>query len=123
MGTNWAELPAEEHETYLRQIIEFSTTQGAVPILSTKADNLEGDYSINASIARLSREYDIPLWNFWRATQPLPDHGLEDEYHLTYARSFFDDPDRLQFGWPVRNLTALQVLDFVWRAVSEDGSP
>ena len=51
--------------------------QKALPILATKADNLEGDHSINPTIARLAFEYDIPLWNFWLAVQPLPDHGLK----------------------------------------------
>lgn len=117
LGTNSSELPVEDHEQFFRDIIEYAVARGIVPVLSTKADNLEGDHSINATIAALAQEYDIPLWNFWRAAQALPHRGLEDEYHLSYARDYFDDPERMRFGWPVRNLTALQVLDAVWRAV------
>ena len=85
-------------------------------ILATKADNLEGDHSINAAIAEIAYEYDIPLWNFWAAVQPLPDNGLtEDGFHLTYAQPFFDDPFRMEQGWPWRNLTALQAIDTVWK--------
>jgi hypothetical protein len=89
-----------------------------LPILATKADNWEGNHGINAAIARIAAEYEIPLWNFWLAVQPLPNHGVsEDGFHLTYARNFFDDPVRMQSSWPVRNLTALQALDAVWKAV------
>jgi hypothetical protein len=118
METWWSGKPASEYEGYLRKIVEFALAHGTVPILATKADNWEGDYSINAAIVRVAADYDVPLWNFWRAVQPLPDHGLtSDGFHLTYARNFFDDPVRMQSAWPVRNLTALQALDAVRKAL------
>jgi len=107
-------------EPQMRLIIEYCIDNGVVPVLATKADDLEKDGSINATIARLAVEYDIPLWNFWKAVQPLPDHGLqEDGSHLTWSPNFFNDPENLKRAWPVRNLTALQVLDAVWKGVSE----
>lgn len=121
METWWYERPAETYAGYLRQIVEFSIEHGAVPILSTKADNLEGDYSLNAAVVQVAKEYDVPLWNFWAATDPLPAHGLrDDDFHLTYQGPFchFYDEGNMQYGWPVRNLTALQTLDVVWRGVS-----
>jgi hypothetical protein len=106
-------------EPNLRKIIEFSIQRGVVPVLSTKADNLEKDESINAVIARLAQEYDIPLWNFWAAVQGLPDVGLQpDGAHLTFASPFFDQPENMQHAWPVRNLTALQTLDSLWRGLA-----
>ena len=63
------------YEQYLRSIIEYVMQQGAVPILATKADNVEKDHSINLTIASLAYEYDLPLWNWWAAAQPLGDHG------------------------------------------------
>jgi hypothetical protein len=120
METWWGKKPAETYEAYLRQVVEYLLHQGIVPILATKADNLEGDYSINAAIARVAYDYDVPLWNFWAAVQPLPNHGLSsDGFHLTFARNFFDDPQRMQSAWPWRNLTALQAIDAVWRALSQ----
>jgi hypothetical protein len=105
-------------EPQMRKIIEYSIQMGVIPILSTKADNDEGNNSINATIARLAVEYDIPLWNYWRAVQDLPDKGLqEDEVHLTWGPNRFDDPAVMKKAWPVRNLTALQMLDAVWHAV------
>jgi len=111
MGTNQVWQP-EAFEKGLREIIETSLNRGVVPILSTKADNLEGDHRINLIIARLAVEYDLPVWNFWSAVQSLPDHGLqEDREHLTYYPNNFSVPEARQFAWPVRNLSALQVLE------------
>lgn len=115
--------PVSVYEEYLSRTVEFWIDQGVVPIVATKADNLEGDHSINAAITRVAETYDIPLWNFWLAAQSLPNHGLADHFHLKWARSFFNNPERLRDGWPVRNLTALQAIDAVWQAVSlPDGS-
>ena len=121
METWWYDRPADTYAGYLRQIVEYSLAEGVVPIIATKADNLEGDHGINAAIVAVAQEYDAPLWNFWAAVQPLPGHGLtEDGFHLTQGRTLFDDPASLQGAWAVRNLTALQALDTVWRGVSED---
>ena len=112
--------PTDAYEGYLRQIVDYAISKGAVPILATKADNLEGDFSINLAVARVAAEYDIPMWNFWRATDPLPYHGLtEDAFHLTNAPNFFNNDNDMEKAWPVRNLTALKVLDDVRRAVTK----
>jgi hypothetical protein len=110
----------QEFEPQMRKIIEYFIGNGVIPILSTKPDNQEGDWSINTTIARLAQEYKIPLWNFWRASNPLPDNGLqEDQVHLTWGPNFFDDPEAMKKAWPVRNLTALQTLDAVWEKISQ----
>ena len=106
-------------ESQMRKIIEFSIENGVIPILSTKADNLEKNHFINLTIARLAMEYGVPLWNYWQAVQPLENTGLqEDQVHITWGPNRFDDPLVMKKGWPVRNLNALQVLDAVWRLVS-----
>jgi len=116
-GTNDTKNP-DRFEGDLRKIIEITIEAGIVPVLSTKADNLEGDHSINETIVRLAVEYDIPLWNFWAAIQDLPDAGLRtDKMHLTWAQNYFDDPVTMEKAWPWRNLTALQTLDIVWRGL------
>lgn len=117
LGTNDVWRPAE-FEPQMRKIIEFSIDEGVVPILVTKADNQEEDGSINATIARLASEYQVPLWNYWKAVNGLPDGGLqEDGVHLTWGPNHFDDPDAMSNAWPVRNLTALQVLHELWQKV------
>ena len=120
METWWSEKPAQEYDKYMRRVIERILETGAVPIIATKADNLEGNNSINATIAQIAYDYDLPLWNFWAAVQPLPNHGLSrDHFHLTFARNFFDDPVRMKSAWPWRNLTALQILDVVHRGLTQ----
>ena len=118
LGTNQVWKP-EEFEAGLRQILEILLSHNVVPILSTKGDNLEGDHRINRTIACLAQEYEIPLWNFWSAIQPLPNHGLQPDFeHLTYGITDFDDKTAMQSAWTVRNLTALLALDMVWRVVA-----
>jgi hypothetical protein len=119
LGTNDVH-KLDQFEPNMREIIEYTLDQGIVPILVTKADNLEGDESINLTIAQLAVEYHLPVWNFWAAVQSLPGHGLQDDQsHLTFSSNFFNDPDKLKRAWPVRNLTALQFLESMRLAVQE----
>lgn len=106
-------------ETTLRRVISTTMGHGVLPILATKADNAEGNNSINATIARLAYEYGIPLWNFWLAVQPLPNHGLQEKAieHLTNIPygypTDFSKPENMQYAFNVRNLNALQILYLV----------
>jgi hypothetical protein len=104
----WDGRTDETYEKYLRRIIDYAIEKGAVPILATKADNVEGDHHINLATARLAYEYDLPLWNFWRAAQALPNHGLRDTFHISYE------------GWNVLSYTGLEALDSVWQGVQEN---
>jgi uncharacterized lipoprotein YmbA len=114
---------ASKYENRLSSVVEYVLSQDVVPILATKADNVEGDYSINAAIAAVASRYEVPLWNFWAATNPLPNHGIApddpDHFHLTFAKDYFDDPVRMENAWPWRNLTALQSIDAVYRALND----
>jgi hypothetical protein len=110
----------DQFKPKMHEIIEYTLSKNIIPILVTKADNLEGDESINMAIAEFAVEYHLPVWNFWAAVQSLPGQGLqEDGAHLTFASNFFNDPEKLQRAWPVRNLTALQVLESIRLAVQE----
>jgi hypothetical protein len=108
----WEGRSVERYEEYMRRIIEYSIDHGAVPILSTKADNVEGDHSINLATARLAYEYDLPLWNFWLAAQGLPNRGLDpdrpDGFHLSRQ------------AWNERSYTALKTLDHLWRSANAE---
>ena len=124
METNFNQQSAEKYGTYMRQIVEYSISQGVVPIVATKADNIEGNNSINAEIAAIANEYDIPLWNFWAAVHDLPNNGfdlsLNDGFHLSLGKNyFFTDPANMERAWPMRNLTALQALDAVRNGVNK----
>jgi len=106
----WEETPPDIYEKYLRQIIELIMEHGAVPILMTKADNVEGNHKINYMIAKLAYEYDIPLYNWWRAAQALPNNGLDPEIN----DGFHLDP---KFAWTEQSAFALGTLDSLWKGV------
>ncbi len=115
----WSKSPVDIYEGYLRKILDEVIASGAVPVLVTKADNLEGNNAINQTIVKLACEYQVPLWNYWAAVQPLPAHGLwKDGFHLTVGLNNFGDPLAMRNARPVRNLTGLQALDRVWRGVN-----
>jgi hypothetical protein len=103
----------ETYDKYLRQIVDEVLAHSAVPILATKADNTEGDHSINRVIAQVAYDYDLPLWNFWLAVQPLDDHGIDwerdsDGFHITVD------------AWNKRSFTALRALDAVWKLLNQE---
>jgi hypothetical protein len=120
LGTDDYRIPPDTYEQRMREIIEYTISAGIVPILATKADNREGKNAFNRIVAGLAYEYDVPLWNFWAAVQSIPNRGLADAGgHLTWGDPYnFANPSSLQFGIPLRNLTALQSLDAVWRGVT-----
>jgi len=103
---------ADNYEVYLRDTIDFLLSKKVIPILATKADNVEGGHQINLVNAQVSYEYDLPLWNFWSAVQYLPDHGIDwardsQGFHILYE------------AWDARSLTALKTLDSLWRSVND----
>ncbi len=118
LGTNSVWQSDADYEASLRRVVEFLVDHGVVPVLSTKADNLEGGGRFNSIVVRLAKEYDVPLWNFRGAVENVPNYGLtEDGFHLVWGPSIFASADSAQTGWQARNLTGLQALDTVWRAV------
>jgi hypothetical protein len=110
MGTNWIPNGEESFEKHLRVVVSRVLETGALPVLATKTDNLEGDWKINHAIAQVSIDYDIPLVNIWRAMQNLPNKGLRsDGFHL--------DGD----GWLRNSSTWLKTLDIIYQIVSQEG--
>ena len=103
--------PPDVYEKYLRQIIDEVIAHGTVPILVTKADNVEGNHQINYIIARLAFEYDLPLYNWWRAAQALPHQGLDperdDKFHI--------DP---MYAWTEQSAYGLGALDSIWKGIT-----
>ncbi len=112
LGTNWrADASAEAYEGYLRQIVEQIIAAGTVPILTNKADNVEGDHAINRVTAQVAYDYDIPYMNFWLRTNSMSNHGLDAD--RTPANVYLTPT-----GWDARNFTALSTLDSIWRGLT-----
>lgn len=104
----WEETLPDVYEEYLRNILDIIIAHGTVPILMTKADNVEGNHQINFIIAKLAYEYDIPMYNWWRAAQSLPYRGLDPEI----KDGFHLDP---QYAWTEQSVYALGTLDSIWK--------
>lgn len=117
LGTNDAGIP-DSTDDNLREIVEYALASGVIPVLGTKADRHEGPGNINNDIMRrIAADYHIPLWDFDLIAQTLPQRGLaQDGVHLTtfYAHDY-TQPEALQRGYGVYNLTALMMLDMLWR--------
>jgi len=105
----WNGRTPQSYEALMRRILDTIIAHGAVPILATKADNVEGDNSLNLATAKLASAYDLPLWNFWAAVQSLPAHGMDtkrnDGFHISTD------------AWTTRSFTGLEALDSVWRGL------
>lgn len=110
MGTNWIPNAEVSFERYLRRIVDRVLETGALPILATKADNVEADWKLNEVIARVAYEYDLPLVNVWLSVQDLPNHGLEKPPRQVYLTGD---------GWMRRNKAWLYTLDEVRRVIVE----
>ncbi len=115
LGTNWRPgASSDVYKGYLRQIVDLVIANGSVPILINKADNVEGDNSINLVTAQVAYEEDIPLMNFWLSADQLPDRGLDPARNNIYLT-----PE----GWDLRSSNALRTLDAIWRALKAVSNP
>jgi hypothetical protein len=110
LGTNWRGGDDVSHTEYLKKIVDAILAHGAVPILSSKGDNLEGDHRLNRATAQVAYDYDLPFWNFWASIRDLPGKGIDDSAPGQYLT-----PD----AWVRHSFTGLRALDAVWRAVSQ----
>jgi hypothetical protein len=111
----------------LSQIVQISIDMGVIPILSTIPPKQNDDWNAqratqwNGIIKQVAQQYDVPLMDYWFALQTAPNHGLDtDGIHPSVppdkATTAFT-PENLKYGYTIRNLTALQALDAIWRLV------
>jgi hypothetical protein len=99
-------------ENYAR-IIERAIERKVVPILVTKADDLESQQAgappgaINDAVRRLGQHYGVPVIDFWQATRALPEFGMRwegnENFHMSPA------------GSDLRIVLSLQALDALTR--------
>ncbi|MEI7466696.1 MAG: SH3 domain-containing protein [Chloroflexota bacterium] len=82
-----------EFEGEYRRILDYTLSQGVLPLLMTKADELEyrqggapQDY-INNVVRHLGNEYGVPVIDLHAASRDLPNNGLANEiapqFHLS----------------------------------------
>jgi uncharacterized protein YgiM (DUF1202 family) len=124
-------LSSASFQANMQRIVQISIDMGVIPVLSTippKHYNAQTDGRIaefNQIIIATAINYDIPLWNYWQAMSTLPGEGLApDGVHPSVppdGQTAVFDSNHLQYGFPMRNLTALQVLYALWQQVLYDG--
>ena len=101
-----------DFEKNYRWLVQSVLDQNVLPVLVTKADNLEATTTqdapsgyIDSVIRRLGAEYDVPVMDLEAATAGLYNHALQgDKFHLD------------EFGIKAHVLLTLQTLDAIWRA-------
>jgi hypothetical protein len=119
--------PVDDYIADMQQIIDISVEMGVIPVISTipyRADFAEKVAAYNAALRELAEQNRVPLWDYAGALQDVPARGLSvDGLHPSAppwdqqngAAQFTDES--LQYGFTVRNLTALQMLHAVRGAV------
>lgn len=122
LGSNDAGIPKVFDER-VREIVQYCIAQGVIPIISTKADRFERGDINNPLLRQIAADFRVPVWDFDAAAGALPGRGLQpDGVHLTtFFAHDYTLPDALQRGHSVSNLTALMMLDRLWREVMGSG--
>ena len=121
LGTNDHRSLSEFRRNYER-IVEYLIYHGIVPILFTKADRLADPGNANNQIIRdIARDYHVPLIDFDRLADTLPNRGLKsDNIHLNAPRRYdYSQPETFQHGTAIHSLAALIMLDHLRSLVAQ----
>lgn len=115
-----------DFESHMRRIISLSIERGVIPVISTIPDRIDHEAAVdvyNRIIRRLADEYSIPLWDYGHAMAAVGRIGLTfDGVHPSSPPHGYEDTanfhaENLYYGYVIRNLTALHVLDALRREV------
>lgn len=106
----------------LESIVQLSINMGVIPILSTIPD-FPGSTTrvgeLNTIIASVATENGLPIWNYWAMMRDLPNQGISaDQVHPSAppnGETGIFTLDNLQYGYTMRNLSALMILDELWK--------
>lgn len=109
---------AASFDANIRRIVDTAIAAGVIPIIGAKGDRHEGSNENNDILRRIDADYRIPLWDYDRVADTLPGRGLDvDAAHMiTFYSHDYTDPTAFTRGHAMHNLTALMMLDAVWRA-------
>jgi hypothetical protein len=121
LGSNDVGTPKSFKQS-MQAAITYCVQSGVIPIIGTKADRHEGEGNINNNILReLAASNNVPLWDFDIVAQTLPNSGIDpvDGTHMTfYFAHDYTNPIAFTKGHAVHNLTALIILDRVWKVLN-----
>ena len=107
----------------MKRIIEVTESLGIIPIISTipnRPTHVRRIAEMNQILRDLAAEHHIPLLDYALVMSTLPNDGLAwDDLHPSsspdgYETAGIFTPTNLRYGYVVRNLTALEMLNRVW---------
>jgi len=129
-GTNDVGFRTEdEYRHDMSEIIKTSMEMGVIPVLYTIPPQLrvmDRVSAFNTIIRDLASANNIPLIELAPAMMDLPGNGLAyDNVHPSWPPgdeelAAYFTPDNLSYGYTLRNLLTLQMLDRVWRVIKPD---
>jgi hypothetical protein len=122
IGTNDVTLnvsPAMFQANLLR-IGQLALANGVIPVFSSLPQHLYGGLAsvalglqFDQIISNVAGALDVPFWNYWAALQNLPNAGISaDLVHPSVypGGAGIFTPQALAYGYNMRNLTAVEVL-------------
>jgi hypothetical protein len=114
---------SNEFTAKMERILTYASENGVIPILITKADRAEGaDNRNNIAMRQLATAYRVPLLDFDRLADTLPNRGLRsDGVHLTSPTSrSYTTPEDFTSGYAVYNLATIMMIDEIWQTLNRE---
>jgi len=120
-AANVTYMPPEQFRSELQSLVaDMLSNYGVIPVLATipagngySTEQLADYNRVIVEVATQSGIAGVPLWNLWRAMQ---ERGIADPNSVApQGPANFTDA-ALSYGYNIRNLTALQVLEAVRQA-------
>ncbi|MBI1279578.1 MAG: hypothetical protein GC179_15735 [Anaerolineaceae bacterium] len=129
-GTNDAGYRTDdEYRHDMSEIIKTSMEMGVIPVLYTIPPQprvMDRVSAFNTIIRDLAANNSLPLIELTPAMMELPGNGLAyDNVHPSWPPgdeelAAYFTPENLSYGYTLRNLLTLQMLDRVWRVIRPD---
>ena len=103
----------------IREAVQYAIDNGVIPVIGTKADRHEGSNENNEILRQIAADFRVPLWEYDLVAATMIGRGLDtDGVHMTGFYSHdYTLPEAYQSGHAMHNLTALMVLDTLWKEV------
>jgi len=103
----------------IREAVQYAIDNGIIPVIGTKADRFEGSNQNNEILRQIAADFQVPLWEYDLVAGTMSGRGLDvDAVHMTtFYPHDYTLPEAYQRGHAMHNLTALMVLDTLWKEV------
>ncbi len=110
---------SELFDESIREAVQYAIDNGIIPVIGTKADRFEGSNQNNEILRQIAADFQVPLWEYDLVAGTMSGRGLDvDGVHMTtFYPHDYTQPEAYQRGHAMHNLTALMVLDTLWKEV------